>query len=884
MTRLLDRTWLRVRSLFRGSAADAALKDEIRVHLEEQIDEYVAAGMSPEEARTAALRAFGPMDAIEEHCRDTRRVAWVDSLLLDLRYTLRSLARQPMLLAVSTLSIAVAVGANTTIFSLATGLMFAAPDGRQPDRLVHIRIGGRSHVSHRQWRDLDESGALAGLAGFSIETTVNWREGDRAISLIPLIVSANFFDVLGVPVAMGRGFTATEAQAERDPTLAVISHGFWQQRLGADPDVLGRTLTLNGRPYTVLGVLPANLRSVLGFGLAPEVYLPLSRSLMPDLDSLNSGAIQLVGRLRDGRTLSENRAALVTVGQRLSKAYDDRMFGTVEQFAAAGSIEQLGSLTTVGIFFVVLLVAVGLVLAIACANVAGLLLARATTRTREMAVRVALGAGRRRLVQSQLAEAWWIALAGTLGGLAVMSLLDSLLRRLSLPLPVPLELGASIDGRLLAYVLALTLMTTALCALAPALEAARRSQTPALRQDEPRTIRRWSLRNVLVAAQIAVALVLLVTASLFLRNLARAQFLDTGFNTSDTLIARIGFVEGKYTAEARTAWLAGAADRLRTLPGIRAAGFAAGAPLTVMSGMSTGAHVTVEGSGTRFEARYENGFVGPRYFETLGIPLVRGREFRDADRRGAPSVIAINEEFARRHFLGSDPIGKRLMLPGPNDQPYPAEIVGIVGNTKHRTLGEVQRAAIYEAYAQRSNQQRVAFVFIRVAPGTDVPPRDIARVLGEMDPSMAVEVEPMRTALAFAFLPSRLGAGLLGTLAVLGLTLAMVGLFAVVAYAVSRRTAEIGLRMALGATEGRVIRLVLRDATILTASGVVAGLLVAWFVTRPLAMFLVSGLGPGDPVAFAVAALLLVAVSLAAAWGPARRAVRIDPVAALRAE
>ena len=631
-------------------------------------------------------------------------------------------------------------------------------------------------------------------------------------------------------------------------------------------------------------MLAANLRSILGFGLAPEVYLPLSRGLTPDIDVINAGAIQLVGRLRDGQTLSEGRAALATVGQRLSTTYDDRMFGTVGQFAAAGSFEQIGNLSVVGIFFVVLLVAVGLVLAIACANVAGLLLARATTRSREIAVRVALGASRRRLVQHQLAEALWIALAGTLGGLAVMSFLGGLLSRLSLPLPVPLELSAPIDGRLLGYALALTLMTTALCALAPALQAARRSQTPALRRDEPRTIRRWSLRNVLVVAQIAVALVLLVTASLFLRNLARAEFLNTGFNTSDTLVARIGFVEGRYTEETRTAWLGGAAERLQTLPGIRAASYAAGAPLTVMSGRSTGARLTVEGTGASFEAGYENNFVGPGFFKTMGIALVRGREFHDTDRRGAPVVVVINEEFARRYFQGSDPIGQRLLLPGPKGQPYPAEIAGVVGNSKHRSLGDPQKAALYESYAQRATQQRVAYVFVRTAPGRPVPPRDIARVLGDLDPSTAVEVETMSDALAFAFLPSRLGAALLGTLGLLGLMLAMVGLFAVVAYSVSRRTAEIGLRMALGATQGRVIRLVLHDATVLTVVGVIVGLLAARFVTKPLAMFLVTGLGPGDPVAFAGASLLLVLVGLAAAWGPARRAVRIDPVAALRAE
>ena len=284
MRRLLDRVWLRVRSLVRGSDVDAALKDEIRVHLEEQIAENVAAGMRPEEARDAALRAFGPMDAIEEECRDTRRVAFFENVLLDLRYSFRSLVAQPLLLGAAAISIAVAIGANTTIFGLATSLLMVTPTAREPERLVHIRMRSGSHVSYREWRDLSESGALAGLSGFNVEASINWRDGDRSVSLSPLFVTANFFDLLGVPLAMGRGFTASEAAAEKDPALVVVSHGFWTSRLSSDPQVVGRTLVINGRPYTAVGVLAPAVRSIIGFGLAPEVYLPLSRELLPDLD------------------------------------------------------------------------------------------------------------------------------------------------------------------------------------------------------------------------------------------------------------------------------------------------------------------------------------------------------------------------------------------------------------------------------------------------------------------------------------------------------------------------------------------------------------------------------------------------------------------------
>ena len=888
MSRVIDRLRLRLASLFAGNRAEASLKSEIELHLQEQIDENIAAGMSPAEARAAAVRAFGPVGLIEEQCRDTRRVAFIEHVGQDLRYTLRSLLRQPMLLIAAVVSIAVAVGANTTIFSLANELMFAVPSASRPDQLVHIQMGGGSHVSHRQWRHLEESGALAGLTGFNIEVSINWQAPDQSVSINPMLVAANFFDVTGVPVAMGRGFTASEARAELDPAVAVISYGFWQTRLGADPHVLGRTLIFSGQPYTVLGVLPEGTRSIAGFGLAPEVYLPIGRAVMPDFDTAgNAAGIQLVGRLKEGQTLGDGRAAIATAGKRLAgTGQGSRQFSDLGLFVRVGSPQQFGNLATVSAFFGVLLVAVGLILAIACANVAGLLLARATVRGREVAVRIALGASRHRLVQQQLTEGFWIALFGTVAGLLLMTVLTEWLSRIPLPLPVPLEIQPRFDGKLLSYSLVLVLITTVLSALAPALQATKRSQVPALKQQQESLVagRRWTLRNLLVVGQVAVALVLLVTALLFVRNLARSQDLDPGFDTTHTMVAQLGFVQSKYTPVTGTDWLEEAVRRLRSLPGVEAASYAFGAPLTLRSGMTTGAKMTLGGSQEGFQALYQDNFVGPEYFKTMGIAVVKGREFRPEDRRGGPVVIAINEEFAHRYLSDRDPIGTALRLPGPTDAGYLAEIVAVVRNSKYRTLGEEQRPAIYEVYAQRITQHRVAHVFVRVTENGGPTTRDVAQALQGLDPTVSVDVKTMRRALAFAFLPSQVGAALLGSLGALGLTLAMVGLFAVVSYSVSRRTSEIGIRVALGATRTAVMSLVLRDAIVIACVGCAIGLAAALFITSPLSMFFVSGLSVTDPTTFVGTTALLLLVSLAAAWGPARRAMRINPVAALRAE
>ncbi len=321
MRRLFDRLVLRLKSLLRPQAVDHSLRGEIALHLEEEIDDLVAKGMTRSAARAAALRAFGPRSSIEEACRDTRRVTIVEQLAQDLRSSLRALARQPMLVAVSTLTIAIAVAANTTVVGVAAELLLSKPSAANPNTLFNVFVGGGSHTSYGRWRDLDESGALAGITGYSIESTVTWRGPERSENVGVMIVAPNFFDVLGVPVALGRGFTAREARPELEPAVAVVSYRFWRERLAHDPQVVGRTIVVNARPYTVIGVLPERLRSMPGLGLSPEIYLPISRSLAPDLHEPRAAHLMLVVRVAPGQSMQQGRTALAAVAERLAVSY-----------------------------------------------------------------------------------------------------------------------------------------------------------------------------------------------------------------------------------------------------------------------------------------------------------------------------------------------------------------------------------------------------------------------------------------------------------------------------------------------------------------------------------------------------------------------------------
>jgi putative ABC transport system permease protein len=878
-SRWVDVVRARVRALTGRKRLDQELDRELRAHLEHQVAENVALGMLPDEARRIALSTFGGVESVREESRDARGVAVVENIVRDLRYTLRALLREPMLLVAATLSIALGAGGNIAVISLARAFVFAPPDARDPGTLVTMRVSHGSHANYQRWLDLDASGGLERIAGYSVEKEVNWLDGDAASSVVPMVVTANFFDVTGVPVARGRSFTTAEARAELDPHVVVVSHEFWQRKLRGDSSIVGRTMTLNGELYAVLGVLPPRARSVAGFGLAPGIYVAVNRSLVPEMLKPNAAVVQLIGRLKPGQSLSEGRTAIDAIDRRLARLQGDTLYGGVQEFSRVGGFGTAKTQRLVGGFFALLGVVSVLVLLIACANVAGLLIARGTRRRQEIAIRLAIGGSRQRLLQQLLIEGFWLSLIGTLGGVALSVAFMRVVNSLSLPIPLPIELHLTADRTVFFGALAVVVLTVVSSALLPALHATRLTLVPALKQEEPfYASRRFTARGVLLTGQVTVSTVLLVTAFLFVRNLTRTQVTNPGFDAGRTVMAQIGFVQGADSTD-HSPWLEEAVERVRSLPGVESAAYAATIPLTVHSGSSNGLTARIGSNAMGEHVQFARSVVGPGYFATMGVRVLAGREFTARDADGAPPVAIINEEFARRYFRGASPIGQHIQFA---ENQLAFDVVGVVANGKHRTLGEDQQAAIYLPVRQHGANLRIAFVVARTRndPAPLVLP--MRQALGELDRSVSIVVEPMESALQFAFLPSRIGAAVLGSLGLFGLVLAAFGLYAIVSYNVSRRIGEIAIRSALGASRGAILRLVVRDASVHVGVGLAVGLGIAMLVTAPLTTFLVAGLSATDPASFVGTAAVFLLVTVLASWLPARQASRINPAVAMR--
>jgi predicted permease len=871
--RWMKELWRKARYLGRRGRFDGDLEDEIRFHLEMRAGELEAEGMPKEEARRRARREFGNAARIQEDSRSAWHWQWLEDLLSDLRYAARGLRRNPGFAAAAVLSLALGTGANTTVFSVAMEFLFSRPSCQDPATLVTMEIDGRSHAPMREYRFVRDGHFFPGLAGFREEAETNWRQGSETVRLLPMKVTDNYFEVTGTPVLLGRPLRGGETDA------VVLSYRLWQSRMGGRSDVVGRTMVLDGQVRTIAGILPADHRTLVGLNFAPELYLPVTDE---------AEVVKYAARLPHGLSKASALERLKTAARELDKVFPREgggsRTGSLRVRGVTGRDRlKSGGLSVFVAFFGMLMAVVGLVLLVACANVASLHLARGLSRRHELSVRLAIGASRSRIVRHLLAESLLLAALGTASGVGLNLLLTRGLNGMALPTPVPIVLQVTPDWRLLWYSVALAAGCALVSGVVPALAAARTDVQSALNQEARQVgTRRWSARDLLVAGELAVTVVLLATSFLFLRNLSKTATMSPGFDTQHTLWATMRLLPDRYESPQKTnAMVDRALGHLRKLPAVESAAVARVVPLN--DSVRTGTSYTTDLNAQPVWARIQMNYVGPDYLRTMGIPLVAGREFTPQDRRGATEVVIVNETLARRLFGSTPAVGHTFgwASAGGKNQLL---VVGVAKNSKYFTLGEENTCAMYQPYAQMAEARPTFYLLVRAARPPETLVRPITAALNTLDTTAAVEVRPMKSALGLAFLPSRVGAALLGTLGALALLLASVGLYGVLAYTVNRRVREIGLRVALGASPRAVLSLVFRQSFALIGSGAAVGLAVAVFATQPLAMFLVPEVRPSDVVTYAAVAAVLAVVGAAATAHPALRALRVDPTTALRWE
>jgi predicted permease len=874
---------------------EAELDDELRAHLEQQVEKYVRSGVPLEEAKRRARLEFGGLDQVKEECRDARGVKAIETTMQDLRYGLRMLVKNRGFTAMAVLSLGLGIGANTTIFTFVNALLFRPPSIAAPDRLLEVwnqnqQGSGLEHYLPLSYPDYLHyrryNQVFSGLAAFDGDPRMaSWSRAGQGERAQCGLVSGNFFDVLGVKAVLGRTFVLDEDQMGGAHPVVVLSHRFWQQRLGADPGVLGKTFNINGTNFTAVGVAPGEFNGVLA-GIQPDFWTPLAMTPAITHDSnflanRHSSWLIGIGRLKPGKTSSEARANLDVLSRGLQKAYPDSN-QTFQAITFPANLVPGPFRTYVAAFTGLLMVVVGLVLLIACANAANLLLAQAAARRREMAIRSALGAGRGRLIRQTLIESTLVALLGGVVASLLASWFAPALLALKPP-SLPVHLDVPMDWRVFAFTFVVSLATGVIFGSAPALRGSRVDVVPALKQEGRAGSDRPSrLRSVLVVAEVAVCSALLIGAGLCVRSLLNARSIDPGFDAQHVLMAVLEPGSMGYSEVKGKAFYQQLVERVRALPGVTSASLAGYLPLTTDEQMV--------GAGPEDQPVPAGGLngidstdVGPDYFRTMGITLPRGREFNGQDRAGSPPVAIINEAAAQRFWPGQSPIGQRLLVqtgPGPQDR-QSAEVVGVVRTGKYRTLSEDPLPFFYQPILQ--NYRPRSTLVVRAEDPRRLLPA-VRREVQALDPNIVpFDLETMKEYMALPLFPAHTTGLLLGVFGALALVLAIGGLYGVMSYAVSQRTHEMGVRRALGAGREDIVRLVVGQGMLLTLLGIGIGLAGAFGATRALASLL-YGISSTDHATFAAVSLILVGVALAASYIPARRATKVDPMVALRYE
>ena len=863
---------------------------EIQAHLELETERLKEQGLSEEAARAAARRAFGNVTRAQERFYESGRwLAW-DHLIQDLRFGLRTLGKSPGFTAVAVLSLALGIGANTTIFSYVNALLLRPPSvvtapsklralwNRLPDG-QYLQYSYPDYVYYR-----DHSRVFSGLVAYSSDPErVSWTNGGETQLIMGQLVSGNFFSVLGVTPILGRAFLPEEDQAPLRNPVVVLNHRFWQQRLGSDLSVIGRTLILNGNSFSVAGVAPAHFDGIEALS-EPDFWAPLmmQRQISPGMDLLANRTgywLFVAGRPKPGITPEQAQADLSVLEKQLAQAFPQSNKGwDAALMPLSGLPPEFHGVAAP--MMVILMTVVGLVLLIACANLANLLLARASRRTREMAIRSALGAGRGRIIRQMLTESALLSLAAGVVALGLSIFSGPLLLKLKPPMLSFVNIQLPVDWRVLAFTLLVSLLAGFAFGVAPALRSSRVEVVSRLKDETSSSPGRSHLRNALVTGQVAVCTVLLIGAGLCLRSLASAGSVDPGFRVNNRLVVTFDLDILGYTESRGREFYDQLVEKVKGLPGVQSASVANHLPLG-FANMATA--VAIDG--------YQSppglpgipiGFVGvgPGYFHALGIPLLRGREFSRQDNNTSPGVAIINEAMAQRYWPGQNPVGKQMNLAFGKRQRL--EIVGVVATGKYRSLQEENQPFMFRPFSQVYEAQ--AAVVVQTMGDPKPMLATVEREIQALDPNLPVlDAETLAQYMSIPLFVPRFTGTLLGVFGFLALLLAAVGLSGVVAYYVGLRTREIGVYLALGAERRDVLKLVVKQGMRLSLAGVLIGLAAAFGVSRVL-VGLLFGIHPTDPITYITVAFALTATTLFACYLPARRATRVDPMVALRYE
>ena len=885
---LIRRLVLRVRALFLFGRLQREMDEEMRAHLELAAERYIARGLSPAEARVAARREFGNLTLLGSDARAARGARWSESFVTDVRLALRGLRRTPLFAVVAVASIAIGVGATTAILTIAEALLFRAPAGvAAPDRVVTVSATRDGHgfnpTSYPAIVDFVRAKALSGLAPVLLEPqSLSLLTTHGSEALRSSVVGGGFFNVLGARPELGRLFGADEDTDANAPSVIVLTDAYWRKRFNADSAVVGRTVTLNGMPFTIVGVAARGFQGP--FVIAPDVWMSIHSSLRLShneamLTERRDFWLTAVGRLAPGASMQRAQTELATIAARLKTEYPNTIDGI--RVNPLSLVPGNGHQVIAG-FVGVLFAVAALVLVIAAANVAGMLLARAAARQREIAVRIAMGGSRLRIARQLITESLVVGGAAAVMGLMLAKWLVARLMTLVPRLPIPLVIHPALDGRVLAFALGVTLLTTMATGLLPAVESTKPDLVPALKLEAGATPRRQRLRTALVVSQLALSMLLLVIAALFSRALVKARAVDPGFTTHDIDVVSLDLRLAGYDDSRGVSQASALVDAVRRVPGVKQVALSAMVPLAG-SAMGFGA-IDVDGHpAPRVNAKStsdswtgEWNVVSPSYFDVLDIPIVGGRAFTDADRAGGRSVAIWNETFAKNVFGTTDVVGRTFR----NGQTV-TTIVGVARDAKYRALDDPPMNFVYVPMSQYYQPQ--TNLFVRLSGRADLSGQ-LKRVVAQFDPRLPVlNQSTMDDQVAFSLFPQQFALWITGSLGVVALLLALLGIYGVLAYSVAQRTREIGIRVALGAGRWAVLRMVVQQGMRAAALGVLLGAAIALLATRVLGAFL-FGVPPTDVVAFVGAAVLLSAAALLASWVPARRAAAMDPLLALRAE